>query len=62
MDWIDQLLKKECEHKHKTDLAPFTAAKRAGESHYYCYQCGAHWYKGKFWTKKEWMDWIENIE
>lgn len=49
-----------CDHKNKSDLAPFTTAKEKGESHYMCHKCGAHWYKGKFYTKKEWEDWVNS--
>lgn len=57
MDWINKALqekKKECEHSNKTNLAPFSAAPQ----HLYCPTCGGHWYKGKFYTKKEWEEWV----
>ena len=31
-----------------------------GKENIYCPDCGAHYYKGKWWTKKEWENWINS--
>ena len=50
---------KKCDHKGKKDLTQ----RQGKERHMYCPKCKAHWWKGKFYTKKEWDKWMnEKIE
>jgi hypothetical protein len=42
-----------CNHT-RTDLTQGLGKER----HYYCRKCKSHWYKGRFWTKQQWDDWI----
>lgn len=45
-----------CNHKDKTDLSQGIGDDR----HFFCPSCGAHWYNGRFWTKREWSLYIES--
>jgi hypothetical protein len=45
-----------CNHAEKRDLTQGLGVER----HYYCSKCGAHWYKGREWSRKEWEAWIES--
>jgi hypothetical protein len=48
-------VKKDCTHKNKKDL-------RQGLTppHYYCPDCKGHWYGGRFWTRAEWDEWVND--
>lgn len=47
----------ECDHRGKTDLT-----KGKGETrNYYCPRCQCHWYLGKFWTKTQWDEYVEDF-
>lgn len=39
-----------CKHENKKDLSQGLGEER----HYYCSDCGSHWYRGKYWTRAEW--------
>lgn len=49
--------RKDCKHSRKKDLTQGLGEER----NFYCPTCGAHWYRGKFWTPKEWELYVNDI-
>ena len=43
-----------CQHEQKKDLTQSLGFAR----HYYCPECGTHWYAGREWTKAAWEIWV----
>lgn len=48
--------KEKCDHPGKKDLTQGLGAER----HYYCPNCGTHWYNNRIWTKKEWDEYVNS--
>lgn len=46
-----------CDHSRRTDLTHGKSLVR----NYYCHTCGSHWYLGRFWTEKQWDEYVEDF-
>lgn len=49
-----------CGSDQVASLADDGKKKRPGAIHWYCRKCGAHYYRGQWWTKAEWFGWKNN--
>lgn len=47
----------ECNHNNYSNLSYDKL-----NPHYFCHTCKSHYYNNKYWTKKEWENWIEEID
>jgi hypothetical protein len=47
-----------CSHREHNDLSNGIGPKR----HLLCAKCKAHFYDGKFWSAREWEEWINGEE
>lgn len=49
---------KTCDHRNKIDLSQGLGPDR----HYYCPVCKCHWYAGRFWTRAEWDEYVNEVK
>jgi hypothetical protein len=60
--WTDNIVKKVCDHtQREVDVIKNFTYADTGE-HLYCPICRCHWWKGRFWSAKEWDVYINDLE
>ena len=45
-----------------TDVSDLTAGGATFGPNIICHICGAHWWKGREYTAREWADYVEDVE
>ena len=50
---------KKCKFCKSKAITNFTKSKYF-KPHIYCIDCNAHYYNNKWWTRKEWYDWVNS--
>jgi len=71
--WTDNIKKKECSHilpangrenppSAVTDFSYYEGDNDEKTKHHYCALCRGHWWQGRFWTAKEWNDYVNGVE
>lgn len=62
MPWYDMNKHVNCTHDDMKDFCCWSFGDNKFVEHYYCPDCKAHWFKGKFYTHKQWDEWINDME
>lgn len=47
-----------CTHDDMKDFCCWSWGDNEVVEHYYCPDCKAHWFRGKFYNQKEWDKWV----
>ena len=53
-NWLDHYAG--CHHEKQGYLGGRELSDKADLSHWWCPECGEHWFMGRHWTKKEWEE------
>jgi len=61
MDWMDKK-PEACKHKRKIDFTTWSFGDEKHIEHFFCPNCKAHWFKGKYYNKEQWEEYINGPE
>ena len=50
--------KKICKHENKKDFTCWSFGDEKHIEHFYCPNCKAHWFKGKYYNQKQWQEYV----